>query len=43
MMAGFCVVALVVTIALRIEPTGKSLDEISGRKAGGIAARPTPA
>ncbi len=43
MMAGFCILALIITIALRIEPTGKSLDEISGRKAGGIAARPTPA
>lgn len=43
LMAGFSLLALLVTIALRIEPAGKSLDEISGRKAGGIAARPTPA
>lgn len=43
LMAGLSLLALVVTIVFRIEPAGKSLDEISGRKAGGIAARPTPA
>lgn len=35
--------ALVTTWVLRIEPAGKSLDEISGRKASAIRARPTPA
>ncbi|MFM9136400.1 MAG: MFS transporter, partial [bacterium] len=41
-LAGVCLVALVVTFALRIEPTGKSLDEISGQQAAALKARPTP-
>lgn len=37
------IIALLVTWFLRIEPAGKSLDEISGRKASAISPRPTPA
>jgi predicted MFS family arabinose efflux permease len=40
--AGLTLVAFVVTYALRIEPKGRSLDEVSGRKAGALAARPVP-
>jgi hypothetical protein len=29
--AGICMIAFVVTYALRIEPKGRSLDEVSGR------------
>lgn len=36
------VIALIVTWALRIEPAGKSLSQISGRKASAIHPRPTP-
>jgi MFS family permease len=41
-MAGICILALVVTQVFKIEPAGKSLDEISGRKLAGLKARPTP-
>lgn len=36
------VIALVITWVLRIEPAGKSLGQISGRKASAIHPRPTP-
>lgn len=36
------VIALIVTWALRIEPAGKSLSQISGRTASAIHPRPTP-
>jgi len=38
-LAGICIVGFVVTLVYQIEPAGKSLDEVSGRKAGGLAAR----
>ena len=41
-MAGVCILALVITQIFKIEPAGKSLDEISGRKLAGLKARPTP-
>jgi len=41
-LAAVCVVAWIVTSVLRIEPAGKSLDEISGRKISGLRMRPTP-
>lgn len=41
-MAGICVIALVVTQAFKIEPAGKSLDEISGRQLAGLRVRPSP-
>ena len=41
-LAVVCVVAWFVTAALRIEPAGKSLDEISGQGLAGLKARPTP-
>ena len=41
-LAAICIVAWVVTAALRIEPAGHSLDEISGRTLSGLKARPTP-
>ena len=37
-----CTAALVVTVVLRVEPAGKSLDEISGQDAVAMRARPTP-
>mgnify|MGYP003601098071 FL=1 len=37
-----CLVAFVVTAALRIEPAGKSLDEISGHSIASVHPRPTP-
>jgi MFS family permease len=40
--AGLCLVAFVITYALRIEPKGRSLDEVSGRKLAEIAPRPVP-
>jgi len=40
--AGLTLVAFVVTYALRIEPKGRSLDEVSGRKISAIAPRPVP-
>ncbi|MEX1211180.1 MAG: MFS transporter [Candidatus Nanopelagicales bacterium] len=41
-MAGICILALIVTLVFKIEPAGKSLDEISGRDLSGLKARPTP-
>lgn len=41
-LAGVCAVAFVVTWVLRIEPAGKSLDEISGRKVSALKMRPSP-
>ena len=38
-LAGVCVVGFIVTLVYQIEPAGKSLDEVSGRKAGALAAR----
>jgi len=40
--AGACAVAFAVTIAFRIEPRGRSLDEVSGRAVAGLAPRPVP-
>jgi hypothetical protein len=31
-MAGICILAMAITQIFKIEPAGKSLDEISGRK-----------
>ena len=36
------ILALIVTWLFRVEPMGKSLDEISGRQLGALKARPTP-
>jgi MFS family permease len=41
-LAGVCIVAWIVTAVFRIEPAGKSLDEISGRNLTALHARPTP-
>lgn len=41
-MAGICILALIITQIFKIEPAGKSLDEISGRVMSGLRARPTP-
>jgi hypothetical protein len=41
-LAVISVIALAVTWFLRIEPAGKGLDEISGRKASALHARPSP-
>lgn len=41
-MAGICMLALIITQIFKIEPAGKSLDEISGRVMSGLRARPTP-
>lgn len=38
-LAGVCVVGFAITLVYQIEPAGKSLDEVSGRKAGALAAR----
>lgn len=40
--AGLCLVALLVTAALRIEPKGRSLNEISGRDAAELLPHPVP-
>jgi hypothetical protein len=40
--AGACVVAFAVTLALRIEPRGRSLDELSGDALADLAPRPVP-
>jgi MFS family permease len=40
--AGGCVLALIVTAALRIETRGRSLDELSGREVARLAPRPAP-
>lgn len=42
LLAGVCVLALIVTVAFRIEPKGKSLDELSGRSVSQLKARPSP-
>lgn len=41
-LAVVCVVAFGVTYALRIEPAGRSLDEVSGQTASALRARPIP-
>jgi MFS family permease len=41
--AGCCLVGLTVTMIFRIEPMGKSLEEISGAELGSLKARPVPA
>ena len=41
--AGCCLLGLTVTVIFRIEPKGKSLDEISGAELGSLKARPVPA
>lgn len=41
-LAGLCVVAFLVTAALRIEPKGRSLSEISGRDAAELSPHPVP-
>jgi len=38
-LAAICVIGFVVTLIYQIEPAGKSLDEVSGRKLGALAAR----
>ncbi|HST38679.1 MAG TPA: MFS transporter [Conexibacter sp.] len=40
--AGCCLLAFLVTLVLRIEPLGRSLDEVSGAEAGALAARVAP-
>jgi MFS family permease len=40
--AGGCLLAFAVTAVFRIEPRGRSLDEISGAEAGALAAHPVP-
>ena len=40
--AGCCVVAFGVTLVFRIEPRGRSLDEVSGRAVAQLAPRPVP-
>jgi MFS family permease len=40
--AGCCLLGLTVTVILRIEPKGKSLDEISGAELARLQARPVP-
>ncbi|MGI9196704.1 MAG: MFS transporter [Candidatus Nanopelagicales bacterium] len=41
-LAVICAVAWVITAALRIEPAGKSLDEISGQGLAALKVRPAP-
>ena len=43
MIAGGCLIGLVVTVIFRIEPRGKSLDELSGSVIAPLAQRPVPA
>ncbi len=40
--AGCALLGMVVTAVLRIEPKGRSLDEVSGRELAAVAARVTP-
>jgi nitrate/nitrite transporter NarK len=40
--AGACLIGFVVTFVFRIEPRGRSLDEVSGRTVAQIAPRPAP-
>jgi len=42
LLAVVCFAALAVTVIFRIEPAGKSLDELSGRSVSRLGARPTP-
>ena len=42
LLAGLCLVALFVTVALKIEPAGKSLDELSGRVTTAVHPSPSP-
>ncbi len=41
--AGCCLLGMTVTLIFRIEPKGKSLEEISGAELGPLKARPVPA
>jgi MFS family permease len=41
-MAALCIIGLIVTQVFKIEPAGKSLDEISGRSLAGLKPRPLP-
>ena len=41
-LAGCTLVALIVTIALRIEPKGRSLDEVSGQSLAELSPHPAP-
>jgi MFS family permease len=40
--AGGCVLGLIVTLAFRIETRGRSIEELSGREVAGLAPRPAP-
>jgi MFS family permease len=40
--AGVCLVAFLITYALRIEPKGRSLDEVSGRTPAPVRLQPEP-
>jgi hypothetical protein len=40
--AGICLIAFLVTAALRIEPKGRSLDEVSGRAPIRLQPEPHP-
>jgi MFS family permease len=40
--AGCCVVGLIVTLAFRIETRGRSVEELSGRVVAGLAPHPAP-
>ncbi len=42
LLAGVCIVAVVVTVIFRIEPKGKSLDELSGRTVTTLNPHPVP-
>jgi MFS family permease len=42
MIAGLCLVAFAVTAVFRIEPRGRSLDELSGADVAAVAPRPAP-
>ncbi len=42
LLAGLCAIALIVTVVLRIEPAGKSLDELSGRVTTAVQPGPSP-
>lgn len=40
--AGACLLGFVITYLFRIEPKGRSLDEVSGRTISEISPRPVP-
>ena len=40
--AGACIAGLIVTLIFKIEPKGRSLDQISGAEFAPLAGRPTP-